>query len=546
MRNLMTSLLVVGLSVQTLAQNTQNVVFVNDGGTDVSTTTANTRRVAWIDYDNDGDLDYFELNYESPNAVYVNQGGGVFTKDTTPGNALLGSSRAKGMAFGDLDGDGDKDAVIANGNGDANMVLMNLSAAPDNQPGMFTTVASGIEAELHQSYDVAIGDLDGDTVADLVVVNRYENNDVYMGNGDGTFVRDNTTRISTFADGSRTVQIADLDGDGDQDVVVVNSTGAKNYYFLNQAGLQGGVEGVFSTGNLDSSGTPSTSYGLAIGDLDNDGDLDVVAANRNEANALYRNATVELGILAFATVTGSALDGQIADTYDAAIGDLEGDGDPDLVFANRIENNSIYLATQADPMAAPGGFLKMTDGAGVMDRGNSRSVALADVANYADPVTGAPIMNTLELAVGNAGGASNWIYSNFGPQWADLGSASGGALGDPLLTGTGHTALNEVLSLDLTNAPAGAMTAMILSLNATAIPFKGGTLIADPTPGFGFVLLTGPTDGAGAMTMPLAMPTVYPMGVGAGLAGYVQQLVIDGTATAGTSLSNALRLRISD
>ena len=546
MRNLMTSLLVVGLSVQTLAQNTQNVVFVNDGGTDVSTSSANTRRVAWVDYDNDGDLDYFELNYESPNAVYANQGGGVFTQDTTPGNALLGSSKAKGMAFGDLDGDGDEDAVIANGNGDANAVLLNLSAAPDNQPGMFIAAASGIEAELHKSYDVAIGDLDGDTIADLVVVNRYENNDVYMGNGDGTFVRDTDTRISTFADGSRMVKIVDLDGDGDQDVVVVNSTGAKNYYFLNQAGLQGGVEGVFSTGNLDSSGTPSTSFGMAIGDLDNDGDLDVVAANRNEPNALYRNATVELGVLAFAAITGSALDGEIADSNDVAIGDLEGDGDPDLVFANRNQDNSIYLATRADPMAASDGFLKMTAGAGVIDGGNSRSVALADVANYADPVTGAPIMNTLELAVGNALGELNWIYSNFGPQWSDLGSANGGALGDPLLTGTGHTALNEVLSFDLSNAPAGALTAMVLSLNATAIPFKGGTLVADPTPGFGFVLLTGPTDGAGAMTMPLPMPATFPIGVSAGLAGYVQQLIIDGTATAGTSLSNALRLRISD
>ncbi|MFT7463140.1 MAG: hypothetical protein ACI9EF_001482 [Pseudohongiellaceae bacterium] len=546
MRTLMTSLLVAGLSVQTLAQNTQNVVFVNDGGTDVSSGTANTRRVAWVDYDNDGDLDYFELNYDSANAIHENHGGGVFVKDTTPGNPLMGSSRAKGMSFGDFDGDGDQDLVIANGNGDANTVLMNLSAAPDNQPGMFSTFASGIETELGKSYDAAMGDLDGDGDADLVVANRYEKNEVYFGNGDGTFARDPSTRISTFANGTRMVEIVDLEGDGDLDVVVANSTSDNNYYYVNQGGFQGGTEGVFTAKNLDSLGTPSTTYGLAMGDLDNDGDLDVVAANRNQDNTIYRNALIELGVLAFQPVVGTALDGDAADTYEVAIGDLEGDGDNDLVFANRIQNNAIYLATQMDALASPDGFLKVTQGGGVADRGNSRSVALADVANYADPVSGAPIMNTLELAVGNSVGGTNWVYQNFGAQWSDLGSANGGVLGDPLLTGTGHTALAETLDIDLSNAPAASATAIVLSLNATAIPFKGGTLVADPTPGFGFVLLSGTTDGSGDLNYPLSMPAAFPSGVDVGLAAYLQVIITDASLASGMSLTNCLRLRISE
>jgi hypothetical protein len=546
MRIQTTTLLLLVLSVPALAQNTQNVIFINDSDANVAAGTSDTRRVVWVDYDDDGDLDYFELNYSFPNQVYENMGGGAFVQDNAGGNDLMGTSMAKGVAFGDIDGDGDLDAVIANGNNQANSVLLNLSAAPDNQPGVFSTIVSGIESELTQSYDAALGDVDGDFNLDLVIVNRYQNNDLYFGNGDGTFMHDPTSRIAIGEDGSRYVLMVDLDDDGDLDVAVANSTNVANFFYVNSGGLQGGVEGIFIIDNLDALGKPGKTYGLGAADLDIDGDIDLVAANRNQENTLYRNVLIDMAILAFETVDGTALEGTSADSYDVAIGDMEGDGDPDLIFANRVQNNEVYLATQADPLAASDGFAKVTQGTVVQDRGDSRSVALANVADFGDPLSGVPIMNTMELACGNTDGAASWFYNNYGEQWGDLGSSNGGVLGEPLLTGSGHTGAGQLLTFYLGNAPAASQTGFALSLNVTALPFKGGVLLADPTPGFGFLLATGPTNSAGEVSIPLGIPGVLPPGVGPGLAIYVQMIIVDPTVPAGMALSNCLRFRISD
>ena len=110
----------------------------------------------------------------------------------------------KSVAIGDLDGDGVLDLVVANKNDN------NVSVLMGNGDGTFASdVTYGVG---NSPQSVAIDDLDGDGVLDLVVANRFSNDvSVLMGNGDGTFA----THVTYGAGaGPRSVAIGDLDGDG--------------------------------------------------------------------------------------------------------------------------------------------------------------------------------------------------------------------------------------------------------------------------------------------------------------------------------------------
>ena len=94
-----------------------------------------------------------------------------------------------------------------------------------------------------------------------------------------------------FSDGSsnsRGVALGDLDGDGDLDAWVANSSNQANRVWINQGGDQGGTPGTYVDSNQALGN--SESYGVALGDLDGDGDLDAWVANRSsQANRVWIN-----------------------------------------------------------------------------------------------------------------------------------------------------------------------------------------------------------------------------------------------------------------
>ena len=546
MRPLMMIVVVLFLVAPLFAQSSQDVVLVADTGSSIAWDAACTRRVEWVDYDADGDLDYFALNYGTPNVVYGNRGG-RFSRDLRLNNDLMLPSLAKGIGFGDLDGDGDVDAVVANGNLRPNHVLLNQSMRPVNRPGMFVVLpASGIEGEQKDSYDAALGDLDGDGVLDLVVINRFAPCDLYMGVGDGHFTPNLTTRISSIVGGGRDVDLADLDGDGDLDVLMVFSGHKENLCIVNLGGDQGGVEGEFAVTSLDhTSVRPSVSYGVAVGDLDCDGDLDVAVANRNEPNTLQRNVSAR-GVVRFVRAGGTVVDRDLENSYDVAIGDLEGDGDPDLVFANgKGQDNALYLATRVDPINDGAGYLRLTGSQVTKDDGDSRAVALADVFAYPDPVTGAAVRGALELAVGNSSDDVNMLYRGYGPQWFELDAYPRPFDRNPSLTGHGVTVPGDTVMLMLAQGVPFAPAALAIGFVPTALPFKGGVLLVDPSRGLGVLQFVSPFDENGCWSLRVALPARLPRGFEMGLAVYFQMLSADRFSPGGVELSNGLRMRFT-
>ncbi len=268
-----------------------------DGGTGVFSSsgfgTGESTNIEFGDLDGDGDLDAIVTNYYTPNEIWLNNGDASFATST------LGTKFSSDVALGDLDGDGDLDAVISAYFAYPQEIWLN------NGDGTFSSSTFGSGS----SRDVALGDLDGDGDLDAVIANYYDEAEhIWFNNGDGTF-----TSTSLGAGDSKGVAIGDLDGDCDLDVVITNIGGADNIW-LNNGGGQF-VTSSFGAGD---------GQAVALGDLDGDGDLDAFIARSNTGNDIWKNngdGSFSLGSL------GNAVD------HDVALGDLDGDGDLDAVSA---------------------------------------------------------------------------------------------------------------------------------------------------------------------------------------------------------------------
>ena len=127
----------------------------------------NTETVALGDLDGDGDLDALIVNSSQDNTVWINNGNGTFTNlgAETPAPLMVTGS----AALGDFDGDGDLDAMFANNGGDAasraNIVWTN------NGDGTFTNPYPWQALGQSESMSIALGDLDGDGDIDAWIAN---------------------------------------------------------------------------------------------------------------------------------------------------------------------------------------------------------------------------------------------------------------------------------------------------------------------------------------------------------------------------------------
>jgi hypothetical protein len=260
------------------------------------------------DYDGDGDLD-LHVTCFGPNRLLNNDGRGRFTDVTEV--AGIGDARwSTGAAFFDGDGDGDLDLYVGN------YFAMTVARDPDcwnkvDCPYFELKAACGPKGMVPEP-------------------DRY-----WINQGDGTF-RDGTEEAGFAAVEPRYalgVVALDVEHDGDQDLYVANDSRG-NYLFINDGKGRFSEEADLAGVALSGAGLQQAGMGVAVGDFDNDLDLDLFCTNfSHDDNTLYQND----GSGAFLDVTPRHAWGTetwLALGWGTAFVDFDHDGDQDLFVAN--------------------------------------------------------------------------------------------------------------------------------------------------------------------------------------------------------------------
>ena len=326
--------------------------------------------VAAADVDNDGWIDLLQTNFGT-NQLFHNNGDGTFTDISQPSGIQDGSGRfAMSAAFLDYDRDGWLDLYVAN---NANYTLKNDTACPNmagardycppqiygGQPdrlyrnrgqGRFADVSATalVGGVFGPALGVATADYNNDGWIDIYVANDGEENLLWLNQRDGTFretalLAGAALTAEGKAEASMGVDAGDFDNDGDEDLFMTELTGqGSNLYANDGSGLFRDISAPSGLGPLS---VPYTGWGTAWVDFDNDGWLDILSVNgtivagqsvetfpydqrktlfRNRRDGRFEDVTLQAGAAFALSEPGRG----------AAFGDIDNDGDVDVVVGN--------------------------------------------------------------------------------------------------------------------------------------------------------------------------------------------------------------------
>ncbi|HJO83104.1 MAG TPA: FG-GAP-like repeat-containing protein [SAR202 cluster bacterium] len=382
------------------------------------------------DFDGDGWVDLFVLGGESPIALYMNQGDGTFAEESATRGAVLPPHLGAAAGAADFDNDGDIDIVVTSQNA-PHFLLINggggrfaVDSTTLTEPESFATSPSWGDADNDGLLELVIGEWNSERTkaydaysnpsSDLNALYGTSGNPneprlgpdsvmgsdgmtplfMYRNKGQGRLELSEFRKIRAVDLWVFAPRFADLDGDGLTDLAVVADFGMSRTYRNVGGGMFELVPGASDTF------TDENGMGAALGDYDNDGDLDWFvssifgqtspekAGHGGTGNRLYRNdANME-----FADVTEDAGVREGGWGWGASFGDLDNDGDLDLYHVNgwiQDERDGDPAEFNDQPAVlfdnrGDGVFDEVASTAGAAHRGQGRGVILFDYDNDGD------------------------------------------------------------------------------------------------------------------------------------------------------------------
>lgn len=305
--------------------------------------TYRTKQVIWIDYDSDGDKDFFATSISGLNKFYENDGSMNFTDITASCGLFTDNKYTYGASFGDIDNDGDLDVFICNRD-DVTFNQYNYLYRNDSGTYVEITSSAGINLGNQISFTSAFFDYNNDGYQDIYVANdKIANiNRLYENDGDGTFTDVSLTSGAGIAIDAMSTTIGDYNNDGWFDIYVTNTTAGNQ--LLNNNG-----DGTFTNvAPFIGVAFESIAWGAVFLDADNDSNLDLYVSGIFDGSvpallpsAFYQNQ----GDGTFSIPSGIGFSGDILTSFSNAIGDFNNDGLPDIIVMNDTDNNFLWENT---------------------------------------------------------------------------------------------------------------------------------------------------------------------------------------------------------
>jgi FG-GAP-like repeat/Bacterial Ig-like domain (group 3)/FG-GAP repeat len=434
------------------------------------------------DFDGDGKLDLAIAN-STANSVTVLLGNGAGGFAAAAGSPFAVGNAPQSLVTGDFNGDGKLDLAIVNF-GDNTVTVMLGTGTGQFTAGPGSPIPVGTAPVF-----VASADFNGDNKADLIVANSGDNTlTVLFGDGAGFFTVAPASPIALAAT-PQSLALGDLNKDGNQDIVVVNSSAR------NVAILLGDGTGHFHAPAVATVAVGSLPLAAAVADMNGDGNMDILVANSGD------NTVSELlgdGTGAFTVATGSPFSVG-SKPSSLAVVDFNGDGLADIITANATNNNvTLLLGTTS------GGFTPATSSPFAVGTGPT-SIAIGDFNGDGKP----------DAAVANLASANVTLLLNSLPVitanpaslsfFAVAGHASPAALAVTTSSSTSGGAYTIAAAQPwLSSTPASNSTGGVTSVHLSANPASLGAGVYSAT-----VRYKAPNffDAATAVTLNVSNPT---------------------------------------